>query len=123
MHHRALRLHAVVAALLLALGATFTAVGVASLTSSTSDPSAVSSTRAHEGAETRHEAFSSRGTAASSAKSGAHGTGLHLDLLAAATALAVGLLLLGWCVGSRARRLLPRLVTAPLGARAPPVLV
>ena len=36
MHHRASRLHAVVAAMLLALGATRTAAGVASLTSSTS---------------------------------------------------------------------------------------
>ena len=120
MRHRASRLHAVVAALLLALGALCTAAGVASLTSSASDSSAVSS-RAHDGGDRRPEAFAPRATAVSPAKSGAHGSGLHLDLLAAFAAVGVGaLLLLGWFTVGRARSLLPRLVTAPVGARAPP---
>jgi hypothetical protein len=122
MRHRGTRLRAVVAALLLALGAMFTAVVVASLSSSTSDSSAVTSTRTHEGAETRHEALSVRTTAVSS-RAGIHVAGPHLDLVAAVAALAAVLLLLGWLGTGRSRRLLPRLVTAPLGARAPPALV
>lgn len=112
-----------VAALLLALGAMFTAAGVASLTSSASDSSAVASTRTHEGAEARPEAFAARTTAVASSKSGAHGSVLHLDVVAAIGALAAVLLVLGWLVAGRARRLLPRLVIATLGARAPPALV
>jgi hypothetical protein len=111
----------VVAALLLALGAMFTAVGVASLSSSTSDSSPVTSTRTREGAETRHDALAVRATAVSS-RGAIHVAGPHLDLVVAGAALAAVLLLLGWLVGGRSRRVLPRLVTAPLGARAPPAL-
>jgi hypothetical protein len=121
MRHRGSRLRAVVAALLLALGAMFTAVGVASLTPSTADGSAASS-RARHGAAARHDAFAPRGTSAP-AKAAAQVAGLHLDLVAAVVALAAALLLLGWFVAGRARGLLPRLVTAPLGARAPPAFV
>jgi hypothetical protein len=117
MRHRASRLHAVVAALLLALGAWCTAAGVASLTSTTSDSSAVSSTR-------HHDALTPRSPAVSSVKSGAHRPGLHLDLVAAIAALgAATLLLLGWLVARRARQLLTRFAIVPLGARAPPALV
>ena len=112
-----------VAALLLALGALCTAAGVASLTSSASDSSAVSS-HAHDGVDRRPEAFAPRVTAVSPAKAGAHSSGLHLDLLAAFAVVAAGaLLLLCWFIVGRARSLLPRLVTAPVGARAPPALV
>ena len=121
MRHRVSRVQAVVAALLLALGAMCTAAGVASLTSSTSGSSAVASPRAPEGAEPRHDALAPRATSVS-AKAGAHASGPHLGLVAV-TALAAVLLLLGWFVAGRARRLVPRLVSAPLGARAPPALV
>lgn len=121
MRHRAPRLHAVVAALLLALGAMFTAAGAASLTSSTSDPSAVASSSSREGAEPRHDVLAPRTTSASS-KAGIHLSGPLLDLVAVVATLAMALLLLGWRVCERGRRLLPRLVAAPLGARAPPAL-
>jgi hypothetical protein len=124
MRHRASRCYTVVAALLLALGAVGTATGAASLTSNIADLSAVSSARSHEGADARHEAFAPRSTTVSPAKSGTHGAGPHLVLVAATAAVgAAALLLLGWFVVGRARHLLPRLVTAPLGARAPPALV
>jgi hypothetical protein len=112
----------VVAALLLAFGAMFTAVGVASLTPSTADGSAASSSRARHGAAARHDVLAPRVTSAP-AKAGAQVAGPHLDLVAAVMALAAALLLLGWFVVGRARGLLPRLVTTPLGARAPPALV
>src|SRR5690349_8318210 len=122
MRHRASRLQAVVAALLLAIGALFATVGVASLASSTPDPSTVTTPRPQH-AEARHEAFAPRAPSASS-RAGAHLSGPHLDLTAVVAALgAVVLALLGWCVSGRARDLLPRLVVAPLGARAPPALV
>jgi hypothetical protein len=120
MRHRRSRLRAAIAALLLALGAMCTAAGVASLTSSTSHQSAVEPSRPH--AEARHEAFAPRATSVSS-KAGAQGAGPQLDLVAGVAALTAVLLLLGWFVAGRARRVLPRLVTAPLGARAPPALV
>jgi len=125
MHHRGSRLHAVVAALLLALGAVCTVAGVASLTSSTSDPSAVTSSRSrsHDGTDARREALSPRAPATAAAKSGRHASGPRVDLLGVAATVAAGaLLLLVGFVAARARRLLPRLVTAPLGARAPPAL-
>ena len=111
-----------VAALLLALGAMFTAVGVASLSSSTSDPSAITSSRSQEGAEARHDVLAPRSPSVS-AKSGVHLSGPHLDLVAVVAALVAALLLLGWFAAGRAHPPLPRLVAAPLGARAPPALV
>jgi hypothetical protein len=119
MRHRASRLHAAVAALLLALGALCTTAGVASLTSSSSDPSAVAPAR-HDADVTPRSAV----VPVKAVKSAPHAAGPHVGLIAALLATATGaLLLLGWIGAGRARPGLPRLVTGPLGARAPPALV
>jgi hypothetical protein len=112
----------VVAALLLALGALFTTVGVASFTPSPAGSSAVGSSSTHRPAHARHDVLAP-GAASTASKAGAHVAGPHLDLVAAVVALAAVILLLGWFVAGRGRSLLPRLVTTPLGARAPPALV
>jgi hypothetical protein len=120
VRHRASRLQAVVAALLLALGAIGVAASVASSPSSASAPAAAASARAH----TRHEAFAARSSALPSSKAGSHAAGPHLDLTASLPALVAGaLLLLGWVVAGRTRPPLPRRIGAPSAARAPPAFV
>jgi hypothetical protein len=124
MRRHASRPHAVAAALLLAVAAFCATAGVAFLTSSTADRSTVGSSRAHDETHTRHEAVTPRAAALAPTSSAVHGSGLHVDVLAALAALSTGaLLLLGWFVVGRVRHRLPRLVTAALGARAPPALV
>ncbi len=131
MHHRASRLHAVVAALLLTLGLVLglvsglvcSAASAASLSSSSSDPSAVVDARAQRGAAAGQEALAPRSGAVTVAKLRPHAPGLHVDVVAALVVLVAGLLLLiGWIVAGRGA-VLARLVAAPLGARAPPALV
>jgi len=118
MHHRASRLHAVVAVLLLAFGALGISA-VAASHSSASDPSGASEARGSRQVGTRHEAFASRATF----KAATH-AGPQTDVAAVLTALAVGtLLLLGWHALGRGRLRLPRRVAVSLGARAPPTLV
>jgi hypothetical protein len=118
MRHRASRRYAVVAPLLLAFAALCTAAGVAPPSSVASDPSAVSESRALEGARGRHEALAPRATTASSK------SGVHVDVLGVLTALAIGaVLLLGRYVAGTRRTPLPRFRIASLGARAPPALV
>jgi hypothetical protein len=127
MRRRASRPHAVAAALLLALGAlvVFCATaGVVFLTAANADRSMVGSSRAHDETHTRHDAVTPRAAAHSPTSSAAHGSGLHVDVMAALAAVSTGaLLLLGWFVVARVRHRLPRLVTAALGARAPPAPV
>jgi hypothetical protein len=124
MRRRASRPQAVAALLLLALAAFCATAGVASLGAANADRSTIGSARAHDETHTRHDAVTPRAAALSPTSSAAHGSGLHVDVLAAVAAVSTGaLLLLGWFVGGRVRHRLPRLVTAALGARAPPALV
>jgi hypothetical protein len=121
MRHRASRRCAVAAFALLALAVA--GAGVALVTSSRPHAGAVTSARSHDDHHARHEAVTPR-AALSPTASAAHGSGLHVDVLAALAAVSAGaLLLLGWVVVGRVRHRLPRLVTAALGARAPPALV
>jgi hypothetical protein len=124
MRRRASRPHAVAAALLLVVAAFCATAGVAFLTSSAAERSTVGSSRARDGTRTRHEAVTVRAAALSPASSTAHGSGFHVDVLVALAAVSTAaLLLLGWFVVGRVRYRLPRLVTAALGARAPPAVV
>jgi hypothetical protein len=117
MHHPASRLHAVVAALLLALGALSISVVVASQPTAP-ESSAVGGASARRHVGVRHETIAPRVTSKAIARGGP-----HVDVIAAFAAGIGTLLVLGWLVAARRRAPLPRLAAAAFTARAPPAPV